>query len=313
MKDSRMGLGTWGALLTIDGREYRVDVAPAELSARARFDRIFAVDGLPRRFEDDLVRSSQVCDVPHTWRVSECASELDVTEEVLARGRAVLRRDQTELNARIVTYVGFEAPDSSEPLFLAAGAIRNKLSRAFESSEFPVVSRAIVRPKFRGRGLGSFIVEHRMKAVLNSFFGIRPKAIHFGTESEKILHAVKKVEREENIGFVYIGDERYTATDGTHVVHDYLCFLPWFQEHLLEQCDVVSKGCDPGRSAVFRETLSVFMTRGVRHARGADLEECFREIRDQAAAGADARTNQAIAAIEELFAVRREIGAEDPA
>jgi hypothetical protein len=55
------------------------------------------------------------------------------------------------------------------------------------------------------------------------------------------------------------------------------------------------------------------MTRGVRHARGADLEECFREIRDQAAAGADARTNQAIAAIEELFAVRREIGAEDPA
>ncbi len=225
--------GYWRERLEFGGQVYGADLIEPYFTKRAGIARILAVNGLPVPFVENLVRASQVSDVPHTWRVKECDSEADVTTEILQTGIEALQRDMRELNSHIVTYLGDLDGKGERYTFLAAGAIRDKLTRDYQDKYFPIVSRAIVTPEYRGKGLGSLIVQHRMKAALH-LFGVTPKAIHFGTESKKVLQSIKRVEQDVGISFVYIGDEQYSASDGTHTVHDFLGFLPWYQEKLLE-------------------------------------------------------------------------------
>lgn len=305
--------GSWRESLTIGGETFRADLVDDAYAGKAGVARILAVNGLPALFEGDLVRASQVCDVPHTWRIKEFRSEEEVTPEVLEQGKAALHRDRRELNAHIITYLG-DREGNGDLEFLAAGAVRNKLTRDFESAEFPVVSRAIVAPRHRGKGLGSLIVEHRMKIILAEFFGIRPKAIHFGTESKKILHSVKKVEQAIGANFVYIGDEKYTASDGTHTVHDFLCFLPWYRRSLAEACDALERvSGTPAAVAEFRRLLMLFAERGIEGTLGAALEESFHAARKSLSVGADSENAaDALRRLEEVFFIKRKIGASDP-
>lgn len=301
--------GLWPETFLIDGESYKAELVDPSYAKKAGFEKIYAVHGLPPRFEDPLIRASQVCDVPHTWRVKECKSEDEVRDEIMMAGRDALNRDRKELNSYIITYVGDLTGSGKTYEFLAAGAIRDKLTRDYHNEEYPVVSRAIVAPKYRGKSLGSLIVEHRFKAVLH-FFSKKPKAIHFGTESEKILHSVKKVEQEEGLKYVYIGNEEYAAFDGTHTVTDFLCFMPWFQEKLLKSCDELKSSTKlPDILQEFREKLALFMTSGIEKVSGSYLEELFHKV--SSSVDSNQKTN-ALHLLEEVFIVKRKIGAADP-
>lgn len=303
--------GQWRDPISIDGQRYPADLIDQRYAERAGYAKIYAVNGIPPRFERDLIRASQVCDAPHTWRVRECKSEDEVTEEDLRQGKIVLDEDRAVRRAHVFTYLGDKDGSGQNFEFLAAGAIRDKLTKDYQNELFPVVSRAIVAPSHRGRGLGTLIVEHRMKAVFH-YFGKVPKAIHFGTESKKILHAVHKVEHDEDIKFVYIGDERYTAADGTHTVHDFLCFLPWYQKRLMEACDRLRPATKtPEKLDEFKEKLELFVLKGVEAVSGDTLEKLFNELRESVQTQ-DSDSKAAIEELAEVFFIRGKIGAADP-
>ena len=286
--------GRFDRSLEIDGESFRADLIEPPYAEGAGFEAIYAIDGLPARFERDLIAASQVCDVPHTWRVQQCESVDDVTPELLKRGKAALDADRKERNASIICYVGVTPAYVG---FAAAGAIRNKLTKSYLNNAFPVISRAIVHPHFRGKRLGTMIVEHRAKLLIHGYFGVPPKAIHFGTESPKVLQSIKSVERDEGVKFVYIGDERYTTADGTHTVNDYLCFMPDYQKALLAACEPLPQ---------FRDRLALFMSEGVSAVSGDALAAEFETLR-----GALDEPAQALLA--EMFEVRGvHIEAADP-
>jgi GNAT superfamily N-acetyltransferase len=287
--------GKWKEKLTFDG-----ELCSADL-----------IEDSYAKLIDSVVRAAQVSDTPHTWRVKECSSESEVTPQMLEKGREVLARDQEVMHAHIVTYVGDPDGSGRSYRFLGAGAIRDKLTRDYQNDAYPVISRAVVAPSERGKGIGSLLVEHRMKAVLHRA-GAKPKAIHFGTESQRIVHSAQNVERDEGIKYVYIGDEQYTSTDGTHTVHDYLCFLPWFQNELLAACDRLKQNSKtPALVDELKQNLAGFMQNGVKAVLGAKLRKSF----ETAAASivATAKTAADLAMIQEIFVVKAKIGAEDPA
>jgi len=304
--------GQWLTTLTFDDGNFRADQISEPYLSRSGFKELYAVDGIPQRFVERLVTAAQVCDVPHTWRVHRCETEDQVTDEIRQAGSAALSKDIEVMGTHIISYLG-RNPEGPYT-FLAAGAIRNKLTSSFLNHEFPVVSRAIVAPAHREKGIGSLIVEHRMKIVLRGYFGTQPKAIHFGTESEKILHTVRRIEQEEGIRFVHIGDEQLTVSDGTHTVHDYLCFLPWYQQMVLKACDLLQ--AHPGELSLphgFKEQLSRFMTEGITGASGDALEQALMQVAaslDSAAPNSGA--SSALSLLQELFDVRNKIGARDP-
>jgi GNAT superfamily N-acetyltransferase len=261
-------------------------------------------------FRRDIVRAAQVCDVPHTWRVKQCAAESDVTQDVLDQGLAVLAKDERERGARIITFIATIGPTGEEYEFLAAGAIRNKLTREYEDEAYPVISRAVVAPKYRGRGLGSLLVEHRLKAALR-MFSKKPKAIHFATESEKMRHAFGKVAAEVGLSFVYIGDEQYETADGMHTVHDYLAYMPWYQEELRRLCEqLLSNSKLPGAVTEFWDALSLFMKEGVTSVSGAELERKLSALRSSLKP--DNASNRVVEALQEVLKIRAIIGARDP-
>jgi GNAT superfamily N-acetyltransferase len=303
--------GEWQHELVIDGEKYRADEIERHHAVRAGVARIFAIFGTPPRFRREIVRAAQVCEVPHTWRVKECTSESEVTPQLIEQGLSVLSNDEQQRGVRIVTYVAQSSLNASEYEFLGAGAVRNKLTRDYENDAFPVISRAVVAPAHRGKGLGSLLVEHRLKAVQRIFSTIS-KAIHFGTESDKMLHAFRKAARELNLTFVYIGDEQYEATDGVHTVHDYLAYLPWYQEVLLTACDALGAlSTDAQRAEDFKRRLALYMLEGVERSSGNELERSFEALKSTLTPSP--RCNAAIESVQELFTIRNIIGVQDPA
>jgi GNAT superfamily N-acetyltransferase len=300
--------GLWPKKLVLGEKEFPVEDIEPSYVQRAGLQHIIAVNGLPDEYVIALVTAAQVCDIPHTWCVRRCSAESEVTADILDLGLRALAADREQMNAHIIAYLGLAQGENSYR-FLAAGAIRDKLTRDYRNEEFPVVSRAVVAPAYRGKGLGSLIVEHRMKAAFH-YFKKRPKAIHFGTESEKILTSIKRIEREKNLRFVHIGNERYTSVGGTHTVTDYLCFLPWYQEELLNACDTLNRIVGTAQNSdAFRDKLRLFMTQGVSAVSGAELENLYRHSRGSSA---EAEHNPSIALLDELFFVKHKIGAEDP-
>jgi GNAT superfamily N-acetyltransferase len=302
--------GLWQENIEITGQSYAADLIAPHYAARAGFKNIYAINEVPSQFEAALITASQVCDVPHTWRVKQCNTESEVTTEILALGKQILDKDRKELNAHIFAYLGQVNSSKNEFEFLAAGAIRNKLTKDYQNNEYPVVSRAIVSPTHRGKGIGSLIVEHRIKTCLN-YFGVKPKAIHFGTESKKILHSIKNIEQELDLKFVYIGDEVYQATDGDHTVNDYLCFLPWFKQALLSACDELKSISNaPNTVNAFKSSLELFCNSGIEQVTGAQLAELFNQMSSSLAI--TNLPNKSFALISEVFLVKSKIGAEDP-
>lgn len=300
--------GRWLETIEIDGVVYHADRAEAKYAERAGLDEILAINGLPPRFEENIVIAAQVCDVPHTWRIHECQSVDEVTPEIIEQGKQKLNRDRLELNAHIITYLN-RSP-SGALTFLAAGAIRNKLSRKFENEEFPVVSRSIVVPELRDKGIGSFVVVHRFGAVFR-YFKKPPMAIHFGTDSPKILQAIKRVEEEASIRFVHIGDEQYTTADGTHTVHDFLCFLPAYREALAVACERLAQlSSRPDSALALKNRLAQFAEQGVAAIKGSDLERLYVEAKNNLKAELAPHTG--FERLDEFFEVKKEIGAEDP-
>ncbi len=295
-------------MLSIGGKDYPAELVEATYAEKAGFDKIYAVNALPPIFIDALVRAAQVCAVPHTWRVKEYQTEAEVPPDIVRQGRVVLEKDQTALGAHIITYMGEQ---NGEQIFLAAGAIRDHLTRDFHNPLFPVVSRAVVAPAWRGKGLGKMIVEHRFKAVLN-YFGHMPNAIHFATENERILKAIKHVERDTELRFVHIGNETYAAADGVYSVSDYLCFLPEYQRVLLKACDVLAKPVP--LTAEFKASLKLFMANGIEVIKGSTLEQQFYTVREAAKklSSADVTIQPALQTIAEFFTVKTKIGAVYP-
>jgi len=299
--------GKWAEQLTFDGEVFGADIVDAQYARCAGFDKIYAVNGLPQNYTDDLMRMAQVSDVPHSWRVKECKSLDEVTPEILALGREELARDRADYHANVITYFGEKA--GNRLTFLAAGAVRDKLSRDFENKAFPVFSRIIVAPVQRNKGLGGLAVDHLIKILLNNYYGVKPKAIHFGTESEKILHSVEKTEREEDIKFVYIGDEILSTRDGDHTMHDFLCFTPWFQQEITAACGSLESHANSALLDRFKRDLVRFMQYGVKAVSGDNLEKLFNDLRNSAKATAPA---DALASLADVFTVRNKIGARDP-
>jgi GNAT superfamily N-acetyltransferase len=302
--------GEWRHTLLVDGESFRADLIDERYARRAGVSQIYAIHGAPLRFRKAIVRASQVCDIPHTWRVKQCARESDVTEEIVEQGLSILAGDERERGAHIITFVAAPSPHDVNYEFLAAGAIRNKLTREYEDEQYPVISRAVVAPAFRGKGLGSLLVEHRLSAV-QKMFSKKPKAIHFATESSKMLHAFTKAAAELGLTFVYIGDEQYETAAGIHTVHDYLTYMPWYQEELLARCDELSR-VSTSLSAVsdFRSALGLFMREGIKKVLGADLEQKFAALQASLTPGHKQEANLAV--LQELFVIRRIIGASDP-
>jgi hypothetical protein len=311
MNSMTTNYGTWKEELTLDGVSYRAEKLDIASVNAPHLCTLYAVDGLPARYERDLITAAQVCDVPHTWRVQQVSSPDFVTDEIVERGRSALRRDSELLNAHILTYIGTTTSDN-QLHFIAAGALRNKLTRTYQNDAFPVVSRAIVAPQYRGYGFGNLIVEHRVKAVF-SYYEHKPLAIHFGTDSPKILRAVKKVSDELGVVFVYIGDEEYTAADGIHTVNDYLCFLPHYQQTLLAACDDLETQETKAKVAQLKQGLASFMTAGVHGIKGEVLAVRYKDVKDAIVQRGDAsRYHHALETLDELFFVKEIIGARDP-
>lgn len=305
--------GFWNEELTFDGKEFRADLVDERYASRAGVEAILAIDGLPARFEIDLITAAQICDVPHSWRVKECHDPSEVTPEVISLAKAALESDIKERGSHVITYISRTGADTYD--FLAAGSIRNKLTKEFEDNQFPVISRAIVAPHHRGKGLGSLIVEHRMRAVLKEYFGQPVKAIHFGTESKKILHSAEKVEQQHGIKFVHIGDEQYQAPDGIHTVHDYLCFLPLFRDALIGACDKASTIPEATELALsLKENLVRFMNKGVEGISGSLLEANYEQLSECLRARSDVpeQVRNSLLVLGEVFLVRMTIGAADP-
>lgn len=268
----------WNETISLDGTQWRGQWLDPAIAKRSGFEKILAIDGLPETYLEPLARASQVCDTPHTWCVRAVASEGEVDSTTLQTAKEVIRDDEKTYNACIFTLIG-------DGQLLGAGAIRNKLNKHYQNDEFPVVSRAMVVPSFRGRNIGSLLVEFRMKAVL-TYFSKAPKAIHFGTESEKILHTIRRLE----LPFVHIGDELYETKMGLLAVHDYLWFLEPYRAALRTEALNVS--------ADFAEKLNNFMERGVSSARGAELEMHYQ--------------GHSYPLIDEFFMIKDHIGAKDP-
>jgi GNAT superfamily N-acetyltransferase len=317
-------IGNLNSTLSFDGLAYPAERL-AETAQRLGFQSVFAVGGMPASLTYPLARAAQVCDVPHTWRVKEAQSEAEVDDATLARGREILLEDKELRGADIICYIGskefdlseFDLADAQQAKnwdFLGAGAIRNKLNSTYFNPSVPVVSRAIVAPRFRGLGIGSVLVEHRLSLLLNGYFGSVPKAIHFGTESAKILTSVRRIERQEGVHFVHIGDEQLTTDDGTHTVHDYLCFLPWYQQEIHKALAELKVSLSMYEQTNAIENLDslwrLFMQEGVTAASGKALLEAFQMLCSVAP------SNDALADVssyfEEFLEFRREIGAEDP-
>ncbi|MCB0352330.1 MAG: GNAT family N-acetyltransferase [Bdellovibrionales bacterium] len=287
--------GEFEQTASFDGKEFRVESVGESYLERVGFPEIIAVDGVPAQIADELVRSAQVCDVPHTWCVKRLSSIEEVTPEILARGKKVLEEDRDKFGSRIFCYVGIRG---DEKVFLAAGAIRDKLTQSFYNPSFPVVSRAVVSPQFRGKGLGSLIVEHRMEATLR-YFDVRPKAIHFATESPQILHSVRKFEKKHGFRFLYIGDERYSTEAGTFSVNDYLCPLPDYKESLFQELSQFQSELPVG----FAERFECFLREGSNGVSGDALAD---EINSLCVKGVT------VPLLQEFFLVRKTIGARDP-
>jgi GNAT superfamily N-acetyltransferase len=299
--------GEWSEELEIDGERYAADRIDQSFAKRAGVSGIYAINGAPLRFRREIVRSAQVCDVPHTWRVKQCATESEVTPDVIEQGLVVLANDEHQRGARIITFV---APSNQGYEFLSAGAIRNKLTREYQDDAYPVISRAVVAPKYRGKGLGSLLVEHRLKAA-QRLFSKKPKAIHFATESDKMRHAFSKAAAEQGLTFVYIGDEQYETADGVHTVHDYLAYMPWYQAELLNFCEQLL-GMATSQSAVneFRDALRLFMQHGVAMVSGSELAQRLATLKSSLPS--NAQTIKALEAFHEVLTIRGIIGAKDP-
>jgi len=295
--------GNWEEELSIEGELFRADRIEDKRAQRAGFHTIFAIDGLPSSLENHLVRAAQACDVPHTWCVKEHDSEDAVSDETIQLGRKVLREDQERYNAHVFTYVGINADDSEEYHFLAAGAVRNKLTPTYENNAFPVVSRAVVAPAHRGKGLGTVIVQHRMMAVL-SYFSAHPKAIHFATESPQIFSAIHSVEPLLGAPFVHIGNEQYETKVGLQVVQDFLCFLPEYQNALLNAVQQLAVISDTPLGEL-KKALTDFMQRGVETVTGKKLETLIAEATDGHA------PSTSVSLLQEVIDVRNTIGARD--
>ena len=303
--------GSWRESLEIDGVRYRADLIERQYADGAGFSSIYAIDGLPPRFETAALTAAQVCEVPHTWRVQECKGIADVTQELLQQAKQKLDADRASYNACVVCYVGARGDSAAELVFVAASAVRNKLTRDYLNDRFPVISRAIVHPEYRGKRLGSMLVEHQAKILLRGYFGCVPSGIHFGTESERFLSSARNVEREEKIKFVYIGDEQYETADGVHTVHDFLCFLETYQASLSAACDAILMGsADPQPVVQFKRQLRQFMASGIEQVSGDALEDLFRQIIP--ALDEQESTRAAQEQLEELFVVKSKIGATDP-
>ncbi|MCB0328167.1 MAG: GNAT family N-acetyltransferase [Bdellovibrionales bacterium] len=304
--------GSFQETLTVGGETFRADPIAPHRAERAAVRSIIAVDGLPSVFEEALLRAAQVCDVPHTWCVKECKSEDEVTPEILATAKTVLHNDKKDYNARIITYLGIPLDASKdELLFLAAGAIRNKLTKEYENDEFPVVSRAVVAPAYRGKGLGSLIVEHRMLSALR-YFTKPPKAIHFATESAPIFTAVKHAEKLLGSPFVHIGTEQYQTRVGLLQVMDFLCFLPQYRASLLAACrtlDNFNTLKQPHLEVLFEQ----FMSRGVGSVSGKELEVALSQVSKIVGDSGTASSllADALSALYEVLTVREIIGAKD--
>jgi GNAT superfamily N-acetyltransferase len=304
----------WNETVLLNGKSFAAEIVDDFYAKSAGFARIYAVNGLPDPFIDQLVIASQVSDVPHTWRIRECQAESEVTIDIIERGREALRRDIAEMGVHVIAYVGDADGLGKNLVFLAAGAIRDKLTRSYQNEEFPVISRAIVAPSYRGKKLGSLIVEHRMKCVIHGFFKKKPKAIHFGTESKKVLQSIKRVEKDEGIKFVYIGDEMYEVAGVTYKVNDFLCYLPWYSQSLLQACDKLEKQTAVQNIKEFKENLNTFLLRGVEGVKGQYLEELFGKVKLslEPINNRSAEVADAINLLEEVFFIRKKIGAEDP-
>ena len=306
-------IGEWQEKIVIDGQTFRAELIDPSLAGRSELGNICALDGLPSKFVADLVRSAQVVDMPHMWRAKEVSSIDKVTDEIFARGKKAIETDISELGANIITYLAEAGGESDGYKFLAAGAIRDKLTRDFQSEEFPVVSRAVVKPDLRGRGLGSMILTHRLYATLKPYFSLAPKAIHMGTESEKILHILSNFEKDTELRYVHIGNEHLDSPDGVHLVRDYLCFLPAYQEEILNACDVLASKSD-SVNLTLRDLFKQFMDKGVSVVLSAEIETEYKRIVSllESENSLDDVAQKAIGLIDEFFLVKTKIGAEDP-
>ncbi len=259
---------------------------------------VYAVDGLPQEFTDELIKASQVVDVPHTWRVRQVADVSEVGKSDLKLGREVLAVDVAELGANIICYL---AKAEGEFRFVAAGAIRSKLNRNFESIRYPVVSRAVVHPELRGRGIGSMIVEHRLTAAL-TYFGERPNAIHFATESPQILAAADRFAAKNGQHYIKLGSESLEVVDGTHKVDDYLFVLPRYQK-LLSDCAAELQSAEV-MAHDFQHRFRLFLEQGIEGASGDALKQELLEVDEPT-------YSRHIDTLSEFFVVRDNIGASD--
>jgi len=290
-----MMFGQWQHSLKVGQETFRCDVIEGELLDRSEFNKVYALDGLPKVFLDDLVKASQVIDVPQTWRIKQLDSIDQVTNEILELGRQAIERDIKEFGTNIISYV---AETDSEQVFVAAGAIRSKLNPEFENVQFPVVSRAVVHPNYRGQGIGSLIVIHRLSAAL-TYFDLPPKAIHFATESKKIISSVNRFEKSSGLKFIYIGDEQYSTNDGTHKETDYLCILPDYKKDLLS----AAAHC----GGEYKKDFELFISEGVNAFSGDDLEMRFQEF---VVSNQLDQTHPSYILLSEFFNVRQNIGAK---
>ena len=313
-----MHYGLWDSNIEINDQRFRSEYIDWSLVKKTGLKNVIAVDGIAESMIDTLVRSAQVVDVPHSWRVEEVKNISEVSPSALDKGRTVLQDDLDNFGTNIISYVT-GTPESGYE-FIAAGAIRNKLNRKYQSNEFPVVSRAVVAPSSRGSGIGSIIVWHRFETVL-SYFGDEPKAIHFGTESEKILSTVSRFMKHSGFTRMWLGNESLEVEDGSHVVCDYLCLSPKYLKELFQAAQTLTRHSELGSESPrgsnvelsLKDWSNDFLTyidEGAGAVSGDALEKDFKKIIDNTEISDEMKLSVDVA--KQFLEVRKNIGARDP-
>ena len=273
--------------IELDGRIFETTA----LGAVEGVGQVTAIHGLPESLIGDLARISQVVDVPHTWRVKQAASVDEVTDDTISEAIRVINADQSDLGAHIFCYV---RQIDGDPELVAAGAIRNKLTKSVRLDEFPVCSRALVAPELRGRGLGRAIIRHRIDVARN-FFGVSAKAVYFGSRSEKVVDVWSNFAAEINWTFFHLGEGRLEGADGVHVMQEYFLLNPNYEDKLLQEASLIS--------STLAEGLASYFLGGASEVSADNLAS---EVSNAQIAG------QQLDALVEFFEVREIIGAKDP-
>jgi GNAT superfamily N-acetyltransferase len=173
-------------------------------------------------------------DSAHSWKNFDRAGSLE----------ELLRWE----NSRRPTEIFFFYLRRGEDLqIFGAGAVAAHLNSRFPEPGFCVLGRCYIMTEFRGRGFYRRVLQHRLEHC-RTRFGRELKAVHIGSDNERVAHVVTRQPLPGWPRFLHLGQEELAIAGRTKLVCAYMMLMPDFARNLARTLE--GPGAPPGLEAL---------------------------------------------------------------